>query len=66
MNCPTPKLLLHSAITTFYAKILDATLLVPPPPPPPPPEDDEGVDEYMKRLLSWQEEMLPALQEACD
>lgn len=65
MTCAAPKLLLHTAITAFYLKILDGALLVPPPPPPPPPENEEGVDDYMKRLLSWQEEMLSALEGAC-
>lgn len=66
MNCKIPKLLLHQAIEAYHQKIIEAALLVPPPPPPPPPGMDESLDAYMKVILGWQEELLPALQEACD
>ena len=65
MNCEIPKLLLHVAIEAYHQKIVEAALLVPPPPPPPPPGMDESLDEYMENILSWQKEMLPALQEKC-
>lgn len=66
MNCKIPKLLIHEAISAYYQRILEAALLVPPPPPPPPPSNKETLDAYMEGILSWQKEMLPALQEACD